>query len=461
MGHSLFAAIGLGAVVALACTPRTAAEASSAPTVGRGEDASSLPTFSDPQDADAAAPIERFRVELGDAPIRGTDDAPVTIVMFSDFECPYCLQGHRTMHQIAEAYGAKVRFAYKPYPLPIHSNAIIAALAARSAQKQGRFWPFHDRLYQQEGLDFDTLVRYAEEAGMDVKALTEDIATLSDAPSVTKDMRQARRLGVDSTPTFFINGRELSGAQPLEAFAAVIDDEVARAKRWAAEGIAPDQIYAHAIAEGFTKVEFRQGRRGIDPDGVFPVPIGDSPTLGRATAPITIVSFSDFQCPFCVRGHETLTQVRKLYGDKVRVVHKHSPLPFHSYAFLAARASVAAQQQEKFWPFLEGLYGLKAKFDEATIMEVAKNAGLDMKRFAAQMNDLELDRSIEEDQRLASALGVNGTPAFFINGRPLQGAQPTLQFRLLIEEELERAGTALASGVAPEDLYETLTHQPL
>ncbi|MEM6990097.1 MAG: thioredoxin domain-containing protein [Myxococcota bacterium] len=454
-------AAGLAAALAFSCGPRRATQAPTGPTAGRAEDAATLPAFDDEAEEEDAGPIERFKVELGDAPTRGRANAPVTIVMYSDFECPYCVQGHQTMAALRNAYRDEVRFAYKPYPLPIHGQAIYAALAARSAQAQGKFWEFHDKLYQQAGLSPQILVRYATEAGMDVEALQRDLIALEYGPQVSRDMRQARRLGVDSTPTFFINGRELSGAQPVEAFVQIIDAEIALAKRWVAEGVPADGVYEHAIADGYARVEYKKARRDLDPDGVFPVPIGDSPTVGPATAPITIIAFGDFECPYCAKGHETLLEVREHYGDKIRYAYKHSPLPFHSFAFLAARASVAAHGQGKFWAFHDALYKRRAKIDEHVLLEVAKEAGLDMKRFRAQMNDLELDRQIEDDQRLAAALSVRGTPAYFINGRPLGGAQPEIQFRLLIEEELERAASALEQGVPPAKLYETLSHAPL
>jgi len=446
---------------AFACGPRGTNPDSRVPEAAPSAAAASLPAFDVPSEGEVADGLERYKVVLGDAPIRGPETAPVTIVMYSDFECPYCVRGHQTMGAIAQRYPDKVRFAYKPYPLPIHNNAIFAALAARTAQANGKFWEFHDKLYRQAGLEPETLTRYARESGIDVATLHRDLTSLEYGPEVSRDMRDARRLGVTSTPTFFINGRKLSGAQPIEAFAAVIDDEIATAARWSAQGVPAKEIYDHAIADGYTRVEVRNARRTLDPDGVFPVPIGDSPVSGLATAPVTIVSFADFECPFCARGNATVERVRKFYGDKIRVVHKHTPLAFHSFAFLAARAAVAADQQGKFWEFHEQVYALEARLDEQRLLQAAFNAGMDMKRFTTQMQDLELDKQIEADQRLASALGISGTPAYFINGRPLSGAQPELQFRLIIEEELERAAAELRSGVAPEALYETLTHRPL
>ena len=453
--------LALAVALPFGCLGRSANEDPSAPTVGRGEDAASLPTFAEETTEPSAESIERFKVVLGDAPTRGPDDAPITIVMFSDFECPFCRVGHETMAQLEALYTGKIRFAYKPYPLPIHSQAIFAALAARSAQAQGKFWAFHDKLFNQEGLAHETLMRYAAEAGMDTEVLTRDLAELRWGPEVVADMRQARRLGVDSTPTFFINGRELSGAQPIEVFTSIIEAELDLADQWTSQGVEPGKLYEHAIEDGFTRVEVRGRARDLDPDAVYPVPLGDSPSKGPTTAPVTIVAFGDFECPYCARGHEIVEGVLDHYGDQVRFVYKHSPLPFHSYAFLAARASAAAHRQDKFWAFHDALYDRKAKIDEKVLYDVAKEAGLNMKKFDASMNDLELDSSIEEDQRLAAALGVTGTPAYFVNGRPIAGAQPEIQFRLLIEEELRRAAAMREGGVADEKLYDALTHAPL
>jgi predicted DsbA family dithiol-disulfide isomerase len=128
---------------------------------------------------------------------------------------------------------------------------------------------------------------------------------------------------------------------------------------------------------------------------------------------------------------------------------------------VASRASVAAQAQGKFWAFHDALYARRARFDQDDLQIIAKEVGLDMKKFRKAMESLELDAAIEQDQSLAMNLAVSGTPAYFINGRSVSGAQPELVFRLMIEEELERAAAATARGVAGKDLYETLSHTPL
>jgi protein-disulfide isomerase len=410
---------------------------------------------------DPHAEIERFHVPLGDAPVRGPATASVTVVMFSDFECPYCERGHETLLELARRYPQDVRIAYKAYPLDFHGYALFAAMAARSAQAQGKFWDFHDRLYSKHGLDVPRVFQYAEEVGLDLDALRRDLDGLEHGPAVARDIRQARRLGVTATPTFFVNGRVMDGARPIDEFADLVDEEIALAKQWRSEGVAAEDIYEHAIRDGFREIVYSQGDRRLDPDTVVPVPIGDSPVRGPAEAPVTIVVFGDFECPYCARGFATLESLRERYGERLRIVYKHFPLSFHSRAFVAARASEAAKAQGKFWAFHDALYTLGAKFDEDDLSGIAKQAGLDGKKFARAMQDATLDRAIERDQQLALSLGVGGTPAFFINGRPLEGAQPEVNFRIVIEEELDRAAAAVARGTAPADVYEKLSHQPL
>ena len=433
------------------------------PDRSRAEDADALPAFgsADSHTPDPDGEPERFVVELGDAPTRGPDDAEVTIVMFSDFECPFCQRGHETLLELERRHRGKVRIAYKAFPLANHPHALLAAMAARTAQDQGKFWEFHDLLYSGRGIDTDAVFSYAKQVGVNPKALSRDLDALEYGPDVRRDMRQGRRLGVNSTPTFFINGRHVSGAKPIEEFEAIVADELQRAERWKAQGVAPQKLYEHATRDGYTKVAYSKGRRGLDPDGVFPVPLGDSPTQGPNDAPITVVVFGDFQCPFCARGHQTMQELLRDYAGKLRVVYKHKPLPFHSFAFVAARASMAAHAQGKFWAYHDALYARGGDVEEDTLYAIAKEVGLNMKQFKAAMGNLDLDQAIEQDLGLAAALGITGTPAYFVNGRPIEGALPSLEFRLLFEEELERAKVLRESGVSKADLYERLTNTPI
>lgn len=453
----LYGALWLGV---LGCQPKGASAGPvPPPPQARADDVDRLPAFA--ADEPIAAGPERYYVELGDAPSRGPADAPITIVMFSDFECPYCARGHEIVQQLERRHGDDLRLVYKAFPLDMHPHALVVAMAARSAQAQGKFWAFHDLLMVQDGLDPERVLELARRAKLDTRRLLRDIESFEYAAEVRRDLRQGRRLGLSSTPTFFINGRIVTGAKPVEDFEAIIADELERAQRWQREGIPRASIYEHAIADGWRKVEYAGGRAELDPDGVYVVPLGTSPSKGPLHAPITIVAFEDFECGFCVRGNATLRELQTLYGDAVRIVFKHNPLQFHSHAFIAARASLAADAQGKFWAYHDRLYELDAKLGNADFVAIAREVGLDVEAFERAMRGTALDSRIEEDIELAMSLGVNGTPAYFVNGRPLEGAVPLLTFRLLVEEELERAQTLLQQGVAPERLYHELTHRPL
>ena len=175
---------------------------------------------------------------------------------------------------------------------------------------------------------------------------------------------------------------------------------------------------------------------GPDPERVYSVDIGDSPTLGPASAPVTIVEFSDFQCPFCARVTPTLQQIKQEYRDRVRLVFKHNPLPFHAQAMDAHKASLAAGEQGKFWEMHDQLFEDQQALDPDSLKAHAQQLGLDLAAFESAMNSPEVAAKIDADKAQARELGASGTPSFFINGRFLSGAQPYEVFRERIEAEL-------------------------
>ena len=176
-------------------------------------------------------PAIRVEVSTEGAPIRGAAGAPVTVVEFSDFECPFCKQTHPTLKQLLERYPDKVRLAYRDFPLDsIHPQARRAAEAARCAQDQGKFWEYHDALFTQSPqLALEDLRRYAGQVGIDVTKFDSCLAAGTHKAAVQRDLDEGNRLGITGTPAFFVNGRTLTGAQPLEAFTRLIDQELASA----------------------------------------------------------------------------------------------------------------------------------------------------------------------------------------------------------------------------------------
>jgi protein-disulfide isomerase len=164
-----------------------------------------------------------------DAPSRGPADAPVTIVEFSDFQCPFCFRVNATLAQLFVHYGDRVRLVFRDYPLPIHADAPKAHEAGRCAAEQGKFWPMHDRMFaDQTALGVEGLKRSAAAIGLDRARFDACLDAGKHAAAVQKDLAEGQSYGVTGTPAFFVNGRMISGAQPFAQFARIIDDELQR-----------------------------------------------------------------------------------------------------------------------------------------------------------------------------------------------------------------------------------------
>jgi len=182
----------------------------------------------------------RLRLAVGDDPARGPADAPVTIVEFSDFQCPYCSRATATLKKLETAYPGKIRLVYRDFPLvQIHPNAARAAEAAACANEQGKFWPMHDVMFEhQDKLGEADLKQSAATLGLDAAKFDQCLESGRYTGQWKKDAAEGEQYGVSSTPAFFINGRLVVGAQPFESFARIVDEELARAGR-AASAPAP------------------------------------------------------------------------------------------------------------------------------------------------------------------------------------------------------------------------------
>jgi protein-disulfide isomerase len=158
-----------------------------------------------------------------DGPSTGPVDAPVTIVEFSDFQCPYCRQAATILKPLIRSYGANVRFVFKQMPLPIHADAFKAAQASVCAGEQGKFWEYHDILFRSTELSEPALTKYASAIGLETNAFNACLSSEASARVVRKDMEEAMQAGVQGTPTYFVNGRILRGIKSAEDFKKVID----------------------------------------------------------------------------------------------------------------------------------------------------------------------------------------------------------------------------------------------
>jgi protein-disulfide isomerase len=178
-------------------------------------------------------PVTRASVSIDGAPYRGNADAPVTIVEFSDFHCPFCRRVKPTLAQLLAKYPEKIKLVYRDLPLDsLHPTARAAAEAARCAQEQGQFWPYHDKLYERDpDASPEALKGVAKEVGLNLSVFEQCVASGKFRTAVQASVDEAERLGATGTPAFFINGRLVSGALPLETFERMINEELAGSVR--------------------------------------------------------------------------------------------------------------------------------------------------------------------------------------------------------------------------------------
>lgn len=181
------------------------------------------------------------------------------------------------------------------------------------------------------------------------------------------------------------------------------------------------------------------------------------PSMGPEDATVTILEFTDFQCPFCYRGAGTLAQVLETYPGKVRLVVVMSPLQFHQQARPAALAALAAHRQGKFFEYQNLIWAQQGRYSEEDLVAMAETAGLDMERWKADAMSDEINQELEQHMALGAQFGVRGVPQFYINGESIRGAQPLEAFQSVIDAQLERADELLNDGVPQAELHARLS----
>ena len=435
-----------------------------------------------PAPAPAAPPVEDpravYRMPVDDTPLRGPADALVTIVVASDFQCPFCKRVEPTLQAMADAFPGKVRVGWRHQPLPGHAKAIPAAVAAEEARAQGgdaKFWAMHDKLFElSPALDRPDLERAAREVGVDPAGVDAALDQGKHMDRIRRDQALCQSLVVRATPTLFVNGRKIEGALPPEQLKPIVQQELDKAEALVASGVKPQDVYARILEKGATSVVY-QGGAGQRPAAPSPaaapsapptpttvavaVPFrADDPSRGPAGAKLTVVLFSDFQCPFCARVEPTVKQVEQAYPGAVRVVWKHQPLPatMHPQARPAAEAAEAARAQGKFWEMHERLFEHQRELSADLYPRLARELGLDVARFEKDLAAHAGAARIDEDQREAGQVGANATPTFFVNCRRVEGAYPFESLKPILAEEVKKADALLARGTPASGLPEAL-----
>ena len=424
-----------------------------------------------------------WRVPIGTSPTLGPATALVTIVEFSDFQCPFCKRSEPTLKALRAKYGNDLRLVWKNEPLPFHVRAAPAALfalEARAEKGDAGFWDAHDRLFdlpvraapppppspgpapsgaiggatggagtapahpadppRPDDTDLDAIARAM---GLNLAKTRDAVAKKKYEKVLDEDSDLGDDVNASGTPHFFINGRRLVGAQPVEKFVPIIDEEIAKGRKLLAAGTAATAVYDELM---------KAGKTPPPPERHAVSAVVGAPIRGAANAPVTIIEFSDFQCPYCKRAEETLAEVLKNYAGKVRLQWRNFPLKgMHPKAELAAEAGMEAYKQkgnDGFWKMHDLLYANAADTDgleRAKLDGYAKIVGLDPKRFAAALDGASNAATVDADLAAGQALQISGTPHFFINGFVLSGAQPYAKFRRFIDMALAES----AAGKKP------------
>jgi len=399
------------------------------------------------------------------AAMEAAPNAVVEIIEFSDFQCPFCSRVNPTLKQLKTEYGDKIKVTFLHQPLGFHQNAKPAAIAAEAARKQGKFWEMHDKLFaNQQALTPADFERYAGEIGLNVEQFKKDYADPTLAAIVDQHQSIANAVGATGTPAFFINGKNLRGAQPVEEFKKLVDEEVAAAGANKGEAYIKDRLKTNNAAlhgfvyEGKPAPKVTPPKPQVDKT-VYKVDVNPAvdAVKGDANALVTMVIFSEFQCPFCNKVLPTLNQLMTDYAGKVRMVFKHSPLPFHKDAVPASNAALCAKEQGKFWEMHDKLFENQKALDAASLEKYAGEVGVaDMGKWKECFSANKYNAQITADMELGGKVTARGTPNVFVNGRKITGAKPIEEFKTIVDEEMKRAEATLAKGVAADKLYEEL-----
>lgn len=394
----------------------------------------------DKKDEPPTSPLDQriaFNVTAGNTAFAGNPEAPVTLITYLDYQCPYCKRVSDTILDLLKSYPNEVKWVVKQHPLSFHNQAALASEAVMAAKAQGKFIEMHQLLMKNQGkLSREALEGYAKELALNLDQFKADLDKEAYKAQIDQETKEALAVGATGTPANFINGRYVRGAAAATLFKSIIDQELA----WAKANNRPTFKIGQNVSEVAPRKSAQKNDNRPDPSKVYSIPVEGRPTLGKADAPITIVDYFDFQCPYCSNVHATLNQIAKEYPDKVKIVFKMHPLSFHPKAQPAAEAAMAAHEQGKYIEMSDLIFKNKGKMDRADFENYAKEIGLNLDQFKASLDNGSQKKIIEQESNEAIQMKASGTPAIFINGKYFGGARPYESFKQKIDEELKALG---------------------
>lgn len=416
----------------------------------------------------------RYRVDLmPDDQALGGDAPLVTLVVFSGYGCPPCARLWQVMRNLVEDYGEDIRIVHRAYAVPGFAQAEQAAEAAFVAGAQDKFWPMHERLLAMpHALDRPSLRAHAQHLELDAEPFERDLEQGVHAGTILRHRRQAKELGVVGVPATFVNGLYVVGYADEAVWHELIDREIAVSRAELANGTPRAQLYARRMSQATSqsvssssrarklRAELREEAptKAVVPprlDQRYHVAPGRYDT-GSADADVVVVEFLDIKCPYCRRAwRKELEALVTAHADHVRFSMRHLPLPIHPEAQGAAIALEAAGRQHGFWAMHKALLAHEGPLGRSVFVELARELGLDPDRFVADFEDESVASAVAGDVQIAQALGVTGTPGFFVNGRYVRGYRPG-ELAAVIDEELTLVAQQIESGIAAGTVFEQL-----
>ncbi len=364
-------------------------------------------------------------VPLGRAPVRGPKDALVTVVEISDLACAFCARAHSVLAALETKEPKDVRFAWRSLGASTKRETAVATEVLLASDPE-KFWAL------KKALDDRPLEEVAKSLALEVTALRKSGAARA---AIEEDRALAKRLRIDTSPTFFINGERVEGNAPLPVLEAAVRRAKARAGAIAATGIPREQVYEYLAKSGREQAEAPRKTR-VD-EQAAPQDVPGAPVRGAPDPKVRMIMFVDFESPYCSRANETVKQLLAAY-PQLAVEIRHAPAQQNLRARAAAKAALAAEAQGAYWRYHDLLLANVKALSDTDLVAHARTLKLDLERFDLDRHLFSSDAVIDRDLADAERLGVRGTPVFYVGGSVLRGAQPLDAFKPLIEAAIQR-----------------------
>ena len=352
-----------------------------------------------------AALITPFTAIAQSAPsVEPATTKPLNVVVFSDFQCPYSAHLFFVLENYQRDHPGSLRVTWKQSPLSVHPDAPLAHKAALAAGRQNRFDAMAELLYaNQQHQDLPALLADARQLHLDLTRFRRDLESPEIARELAADTDERQAFGITETPTTYIGGKSLVGEQTAESLAAAIKAATAT------EAAAAEPATAPAAPPA------------VSPQVLAELVQSPSAEQGSVDAPLTIVEFTDFQCPYCKAAAQPMEEFMAAHHREVHWVVRSFPLDFHPDSELANEAALAAGEQGKFWPMHDLLFAHQDALKPADLRRYAEQLQLDMTLFDSALATHRLAGKISADRALGFKAGVEATPTFIVDGHPFTG----------------------------------------